>query len=147
MFVGRSAILWVCVVLASSANAGSWEGQEIVKDGVRHVMNPADGIEPPMTIRLNEQWRIGEEDGEDGVMFGLIRGLTVDEEGRFIRQATLLGEGDPFRDRYYFYGDRLYVVSCFAGAMAMMVGGGEKENKFSSMCTDPMSVVRFEITR
>ena len=67
-----------------------------------------------------------------------------DEHGHLYRQVTLVGEGDPFRDRYYFYGDRLYVVTCFTGAIATMVGGGE-ENKFSAECVDPMSVICYKI--
>jgi hypothetical protein len=59
--------------------------------------------------------------------------------------VTLVGERDPFRDRYYFYGDRLYVVTCFTGAIATMMGGGGEENKFSSACADPMIVICYKL--
>jgi hypothetical protein len=67
-----------------------------------------------------------------------------DGAGRFVRQVTLMGEGDPFRDHYYFHGDRLYIVTCFTGAVATMMGGG-KESRFSSECVDPMSVICYQI--
>ena len=69
----------------------------------------------------------------------------LDQDGRFVRQVSLLGEGDPFQDRYYFFGDRLYIVTCFVDALATLMGGGEKENKFSTACAEPMSVICYKI--
>jgi hypothetical protein len=34
-----------------------------------------------------------------------------DAAGHFVREVTLLGEGDPISDGFYFLGDRLYVVT------------------------------------
>jgi hypothetical protein len=68
-----------------------------------------------------------------------------DRDGRFVKQATLMGEGDPFRDRYYFFGDRLYVLTCYVSGVATMVTGGKKENRFSMMCDEPMAVICYKM--
>jgi hypothetical protein len=67
-----------------------------------------------------------------------------DPEGRFVRQVTLMGEGNPLMDGYYFVRDRLYVVTdLLQAAMAMQAGGepvdlGEEE-------PEPMSVICYKI--
>ena len=35
----------------------------------------------------------------------------LDAKGRYVRQITVMGEGDPKTDGYYFVGNRLYVVT------------------------------------
>jgi hypothetical protein len=50
-------------------------------------------------------------------------------DGRFVRQVTLEGEGDPERDQYIFDGDRLFVITGFldAAMSAFAQGGSEDE--------------------
>ena len=67
-----------------------------------------------------------------------------DRDGEYVGQRVLLGEGDPTRDRYFFKGDRLYVVTCFTAAIATMVGDGE-DNRFSDACDEPMSVICYDL--
>ncbi|UCG50545.1 MAG: hypothetical protein JSW58_10075 [Candidatus Latescibacterota bacterium] len=69
----------------------------------------------------------------------------LDSDGTFVRQVTLLGVGDPHRDRYHFFGDRLYVVTCFTAAVARMTGGGQTDNRFASLCAEPMSVICYRV--
>jgi len=63
-----------------------------------------------------------------------------DGEGQYVGEQNLMGDGDPARDRYYFHGDHLYVVTCFKAAIATMVGARE-DNRFSAACEEPMSVI------
>lgn len=68
-----------------------------------------------------------------------------DSKGRFVRQVTLKGEGDPKTDGYFFIGDRVYVVTDFLqAAVAMQAGGasadiGEEE-------PEPMAVIAYKLS-
>ena len=50
-----------------------------------------------------------------------------DAAGRFVREVTLLGEGDPLEDGYYFLGDRLFVVTGQLEANISSRGGRKGE--------------------
>ena len=78
------------VLCAPGAGAGSWGGKEVQKEGVRHVMNPADSIEKPTTIELEEEWRIGGEDDEE--IFGVITDIIADDDGNFYLLDAQLNE-------------------------------------------------------
>lgn len=47
-----------------------------------------------------------------------------DERGRFVQQITLVGEGDPRNDGFFFSGDRFYVVTGLVDAQDAARGGG-----------------------
>lgn len=64
--------------------------------------------------------------------------------GEYSGQISIIGEGDPSRDRYFFRGDRLYVVTCFTPAVATMVGDG-KDNHFTDSCDEPMAVICYNL--
>jgi hypothetical protein len=54
----------------------------------------------------------------------------LDSQGRFVRQLTLLGEGEPVKDGYFFMGDRIFVVTDLLEANIASRGGrkgGEEE--------------------
>ena len=88
----RTAASLVALVLlvGGTVQAGAWKGQEVTKDGVLHVMNPADGMEKPATIELEEQWRLGGEDDEE--IFGVITDVVVDGEGNYYLLDSQLNE-------------------------------------------------------
>ena len=67
-----------------------------------------------------------------------------DRDGEFTGRVSLVGDGDPTSDRYHFAGDRLYVVTCFKGALAAMLAGG-RENRFSKECTEPMAIIGYRL--
>ena len=69
-----------------------------------------------------------------------------DRDGNYVRKITLVGDADPDRDRLYFHGDRLYVLTCIKAAIATWVRGG-KESAFSDACDGPMEVVCYRIAR
>lgn len=73
--------LLLLAAVVGPAQAGGWNGEEVVKDGVTHVMNPAESLERPTTIELEEAWRIGGEDDEE--IFGVITDIIADDEGNF----------------------------------------------------------------
>ena len=76
--------------LTSSAVAGDWKGRQETVDGVVHVSNPAEGIDPPMTIELEEVFRLGGWDGGEDEFFGVISDIAVDEEGNlYVLDAQL----------------------------------------------------------
>ena len=67
-----------------------------------------------------------------------------DAAGTFSRRVSLAGDADPARDRYYFHGDRLYVVTCFTAVVAQLVSAGA-ENRFSDQCDGPLEIVCYRI--
>ena len=50
---GTVLLLFLAAVVGP-ARAGEWKGEEVDSDGVKHVMNPAESVEPPTTIELQE---------------------------------------------------------------------------------------------
>jgi len=66
-----------------------------------------------------------------------------DGKGRFVRQVTLRGQGDPRKDGYFFVGDRLYVVTGFLDALIATVGGGEK--KAEDADATPMELICYRV--
>jgi hypothetical protein len=64
--------------------------REVVKDGVAHVMNPAEPMEKPITIEMEEMWRIGGEDDDE--IFGVITDVETDREGNFYMLDSQLSE-------------------------------------------------------
>ena len=51
----------------------------------------------------------------------------LDADGRFLRQLTLVGEGDPVEDSYFFTADRLFVVTKVLEADAASRGGAQPD--------------------
>jgi hypothetical protein len=85
-------ILVVSIALLAVAvtQAGVGKGQEVVKEGVTHVMNPKESSERPSTVEAEELWRIGGEDDEE--IFGVIVDIIADDEGNFYLLDAQLNE-------------------------------------------------------
>jgi len=66
-----------------------------------------------------------------------------DENGRFVRQAIVKGEGSIERDGFYFVGDRLYVVTSLVSARMSMYGGGGPVDEEEE--AEPMGVVCYDL--
>jgi hypothetical protein len=66
-----------------------------------------------------------------------------DREGRFVRQITLMGEGDPLRDAYVFVGKRLYILKGLLDAQISAQGGASEEAGADE--TEPMSVICYRL--
>jgi len=67
-----------------------------------------------------------------------------DPQGRFFRQVTIMGEGDPQSDGYYFVGDRLYVVTDLVQAAISLQAGGETVD-LGDEEPEPMSVICYQM--
>jgi hypothetical protein len=74
-------LLVVIVAAAGTAAAAGWEGKEVTKDGVLHVMNPTGAMENPMEIQLSERWRLGGETDDEDEFFGVIMQIATDDAG------------------------------------------------------------------
>jgi hypothetical protein len=79
----------LCAILAACgagerANAGHWAGSiDTLANGAIHVQNPATGLWDESTAwRLEEELRIGIDDGDGPELFGEIRDFAVDAYGR-----------------------------------------------------------------
>jgi hypothetical protein len=68
-----------------------------------------------------------------------------DERGRFVRQVTLLGDGDPEQDLYFFVGDRVFVVTQYIEAMNAMYGGREEIGEEEALEASPMEVICYRL--
>lgn len=66
-----------------------------------------------------------------------------DAEGRYQRQVTLMGEGDPQADGYFFLGNRFFVVTDLLESEIASRGGrlDEEEDQDS----EPMAVICYEL--
>lgn len=70
----------VLVVLLAFPALADWSGREEMRDGVLHVLNPADPATPAVTETASELWRAGGDD-EGDVLFGVISAVAVDDDG------------------------------------------------------------------
>jgi hypothetical protein len=68
-----------------------------------------------------------------------------DSKGRFVREVTLKGQGDPRADAYFFVGDRFYVVTgMLDAAMALQGGGGDCDPEAEEE-PEPMAVICYRL--
>lgn len=77
---------------AAAADAGSWQGNEVTKDGIIHVQNPATPAEKPSTLTPSERWRVGGDDESDEVIFGVLRTVATDDAGNVYLLDSQLNE-------------------------------------------------------
>ncbi len=66
-----------------------------------------------------------------------------DPQGRFVKQVSFKGDGDPRDDFFFFVQDRLYVVTDFLNALVAMQGGmsGDEEAEDA----EPMAVICYQL--
>lgn len=88
--------LFLAATVASPALAGDWKGQTKTEDGVTHIMSPATGTEDPVTIELEELWRVGGDTDSDDEFFGVIARITTDKEGNVYLLDSQLSEVKVF---------------------------------------------------
>lgn len=72
------------------AACGGTKATMVEIDGVLHVMNPAEPLNPEMEVRIVELLRIGQDDGPDEYLIPGVQSLTVDESGN--SYALMTGE-------------------------------------------------------
>jgi len=102
IFALSLSIFLAASLLPFSAEAESWKGQETVEGGVKVVLNPAEGMEAPKTVELEELWRIGGDTDDEDEFFGLITAINADEEGNIYVLDLQLAEVKVYdSDGYY----------------------------------------------
>lgn len=83
-----SVLILGLALVAATAGAGEWKGTEEKVEGVLHIENPAEAIDPPMTIDLEEVYRLG--GWSEDQFFGVITGMLQDDDGNvYILDAQL----------------------------------------------------------
>ncbi|UCH83637.1 MAG: 6-bladed beta-propeller [Candidatus Latescibacterota bacterium] len=84
-------------------------------------------------------------DGTRSLPDGVIGVFDVfDPEGRFSKQITLKGEGDPLTDGYYFVEDRVYIVTDLLQAAISLQSGGQSF-QIGDEEAEPMSVICYQL--
>jgi hypothetical protein len=129
--------------------AAGW--QEVEKDGVLHVVNPAEPSNKPVTLKPEEMWRIGGEDDEE--IFGVITDVIADDDGNFylldaqlseikvysedgeyLRTIGREGEGPgEFRGAFNMFrvpGGNIGVLQTFPGKIVVLTPDGEPADDF-----------------
>jgi hypothetical protein len=74
-------LILAMALAAGPAAAADWQGKEVTKDGVLHVVNPAGAMESPVEIELAEQWRLGGVTDDEDEFFGVIMQIATDGAG------------------------------------------------------------------
>jgi hypothetical protein len=82
--------------ILSPAAAGDWKGSEETKEGVLHVMNPAQPANGSVTVTPKELWRIGGDTDDENQLFGVIIRVTSDEDGNIYLLDLQLSEVKVF---------------------------------------------------
>lgn len=88
--MNKRCVFWGAVLVSLLGMGVALAGEEVVTDGVLHIVNgsePSEGVEH---LHFEEVWRAGGEDGED--FFGLITQVVVGEEGSVYLLDTRLSE-------------------------------------------------------
>jgi hypothetical protein len=84
--------------------------------------------------------------GSNGLPDGVIGTFDVfDKQGRFMRQVTLKGEGDPLNDGYFFVKDRLFVVTDFLHAMMALRSGGAGSDDEAEDEPELMQIISYKV--
>ncbi len=87
--VAVAAGLVLLTAFSGPGIASQWKGSELDKDGTLHVMNPAEGIEKPETLKPEKLWQVGGDDDED-ILFGVLTEMASDNEGNlYVLDAQL----------------------------------------------------------
>jgi hypothetical protein len=156
-------ILLVAVAIIAStfaaAAAGPWKGQEVQKEGVLHVMNPAAGMEDPVTVDLMELWRLGGETDNEDEFFGIIARVATDAknnvyvldaqlseikvydaDGQLLRTMGREGEGPgEFRrasDMFFMPDGKLGVIQLLPGKIVLLTPEGDPGGDFPLPATE-----------
>jgi hypothetical protein len=153
MAAARSMFAVATLIAAVPAAAGTWSGKEEVREGVRHVMNPAKAMEDPTTVKLQELWRLGGESEDENEFFGLIGRITADSkgnvylldsqlsevkiygaDGKFLKKIGREGEGPgEFRrpgDMFLLPDGNLGVMQTVPGKIVKLTGDGTPAGDF-----------------
>lgn len=148
--------IFICVAIVGAAAvtaAVEWRGQEITKNGVLTVVNPARPAQPHVEIVLEERWRIGGDTDDEDEFFGVLTHITADEagnvylldaqlhqvniytrDGEFVRAIGREGEGPgEFRrpsGMLLVPGGSVGVIQAMPGKIILLTPEGEPAGNF-----------------
>lgn len=114
----------------------SWDVEDKDRD-VAQIYPREDGSFWVLTSR-------GQQDPPEGSL-GVFD--VFDAKGRYVQEVTLMGEGDPLTDGYFFVGDRLLVVTDFLAAVMSAQGGNYAEAFGDESEPEPMSIICYELDK
>jgi hypothetical protein len=87
-----AAAVLVVAMTGSPALAGEWKGTVQTVDGKKTVVNPAAPMLEPMTLKMEEMWRLGGETDDEDEFFGVISDIEIDTEGHVYLLDSQLSE-------------------------------------------------------
>lgn len=90
-------------------------------------------------------WVISSRGGIDAPAGAVATFDVFDQDGHFVRQVTLIGEGDFPEDGLHFVGNRLFVVTGLLSARAAMDGAGSDDSYDEDEELIPMSVICYDL--
>ena len=99
MRIGPAAALFAVLCSLPAAATAQWAGEERDVDGVTHVVNPAQGMLPPLSVELTEMWRLGGHSDAPEEFFGVISDIVADDENNFYVLDMQLSEVRVFDQR------------------------------------------------
>lgn len=95
-------ILFVLPCMTPPAGAADWKGSETTVGGVLQVNNPVAPVFTPTDLAPKELWRIGGDDEDEELFFGVIQAIQVDGDGniylldRQLHQVMILSPDGEF---------------------------------------------------
>ncbi len=148
-----AAVALLMSLVATPIHAGDWKGKDEVVDGVRAMHNPAQAMNDPATVKLDELWRIGGETDAEEEFFGVILNIQNDSEGniylldlqlaevkvfspdgKYLRTIGREGEGPgEFRfplSMFFLPDGNLGVMQVFPGKIVKLTLEGEPAGEF-----------------
>ena len=143
----------LALVFAMPAAAGKWKGTEETRDGAKYILNPAEPMESPKTIQLEELWRVGGDTDNEDEFFGVISQILIDErgdvyildmqlnqvgvyseDGEFLRVVGREGEGPgEFRNpsgMFFTPSGEIGVIQTMPGKIVLLTKDGEPAGDF-----------------
>jgi hypothetical protein len=144
----------LAVLISAASGQIAWKGTEEQRDGVLHVMNPSSPIEEPLTMKLEELWRLGGDSEADEEFFGVIGAITTDDasnvylldrqlaevkvftpDGDYLRTIGHEGEGPgEFRrptDMFMTPGGDVGVLQMRPGKVVLLTTDGDPAGEFT----------------
>ena len=91
VLIGALGMLLIPLVATTSV-AADWKGKDVAIEGIRTIQNPAEPIHEPFTATLDELWRLGGDTDVEEEFFGVILGITNDDEGNIFLLDLQLAE-------------------------------------------------------
>jgi hypothetical protein len=91
--------LILLVSMTTCAWAGSWQGREVIEDGIKHVINPDQPLDGSKVVKAQELWRLGGESDAEEEMFGRVESALMDRQNNLYFLDSQLNEIRVFSEQ------------------------------------------------